>query len=318
MKIDTNAVDIAGKKIEVPLVHMSSDKAFRSLFFHSVFLFIAAFIYAKTGKVLVWAGIAYFGANTCFLLLLLLVILSVGNKKEGTKKEDLDKALKTEKKKEEQKKEQKNAPTIYKITQNLYKKKKITIIPSKVIIKKYNEYKDKFKLSKKIEKSFKEWVHKKVVQYQTTNEYKENMYRWSIKTLTKAEQEEIELFTKNGFIYYDKSNDLHRRALFKMFYNYFNAIMPREGSYYANPMDEYIFYDIGNTKINTVGLMVEDTESLMERKKAFNVYFMDQNILYDTDGDIALSFLLLLIYANCNTGKYLGLLSLRQMPFFPK
>ena len=173
-----------------------------------------------------------------------------------------------------------------------------------------------FQLGKELEKTHKQWVYNDIVRASITQQYIiQNEYM--AKRLTKIEFEEINVIANNGFMCYDKKDYIHNKALFKIMYNYFNIVMPARDSYYSNPIDEFVFSDINRIKISMFGLLVEDTEVLLERKKTFNLYFMYKSVLYDTEGDVVLAFLLLLIFAKNNTGMCLGSLSLRNLKFLP-
>ncbi|KAI5176008.1 hypothetical protein NEFER01_1972 [Nematocida sp. LUAm1] len=266
----------------------------------------------------------YFGINSCLLLVILLLRLtfyelSQKNIKEKTVKKSLDTEMPFEKKEDKpvEREKKENAPKVS-FSIPLRRRNKVQVFPTKPIIRKYGEYKKEFKLSKELEKKFRAWMLTNVISVVVKSEGSLEGRKYASKPLSKQEQEEIKLILNNGFICYDKRNDIHNQALFKIFYNYFNSIMPRAGSYYANPMDDFIFENLQTPRISAFGLLIEDTDSLLERKKVFNVYFMNKNILYDTEGDVTLSFLLLFVFANISTGQYLGSLSLRNIEFLPK
>ncbi|KAI5191515.1 hypothetical protein NEMIN01_1541 [Nematocida minor] len=313
---------ISSRKGEPSTIRITSmESKVKSLLVQMALMITALLWYAKKGGVLLAIAFGYFCANSCFILL--LILLTASSTKRKIKHEEAVKAaeektvksasppIKTE---EPEKKPGLNFQLSFR------KKNKSIAPPKKIIIKKYEEYAATFKLTKKIEKEFKTWVLKNVVTPVVADPVstQSRIMSRTQKILTQSEINDLKMMSGNGFICYDKNNELHSRALFKVLYNYFNDKIPSDTSFYANPMDEFVFDDISKIKISMFGLLVEDTESLIEGRKTFSVYFMNNNILYDTNGDVILSFLLLLIFANENEGRCLGALSLRGLPFLPK
>ncbi|OAG29958.1 hypothetical protein NEDG_01505 [Nematocida displodere] len=297
-------------KYHTAIAGLYKEEQFKSLFFQLVALIIALLLYAKTGHFLFLIGLAYCVSSAFFLLTLILITLLRPRVAKIVAIAPIPSVFTpVAPKPVTPVKTVENEKTEVNFQQSLRKKSKIVNPPSKLTIVKYKEYKEKFHLSKDLEREFKQWVHNKIiVTTASTGVY-------AAKPFTRTEMADIALIANNGFICYDKNNESQNKMLFKAMYNYFNTIVPGSSSYYSNPMDEFIFDDTSKMKISGFGLLVEDTESLLEGKKMFNVYFMDKNVLYDTEGDVLLSFLLLLIYANEYTGRYLGALSLRNMKF---
>ncbi|KAI5188478.1 hypothetical protein NECID01_0109 [Nematocida sp. AWRm77] len=283
----------------------------------------STFIYLRTGWFLFWFVSVYFIACACGLFFLVLLTISYNN------------STRRKAEKESAKQDVKIAPEVFRMPERAppepaVEKKKETInfrvmlkkknatasTPSKRVIKKYSEYKDNFGLTKDLEKEFKSWIYFNVICPASDRNCRSAREAYT-RGLTKSEIDDLRLVANNGFICYDKNNENHSKAMFKVLYNYFNTHMPTRDSYYANPMDEFVFDDIGTMKISPFGLLVEDTELLLEGRKMFNVYFMDRHFLYDTEGNVILAFLLLLIFSNENMGMYLGSLSLRMFKFLP-
>lgn len=309
---------IAENKEYVSISHKSSrDRRNKSLIWQSALLVLSVAVYAKIGNLLSLGIMVYFGVNACCILLVILVS-ALWNKKEAPAEVVvLEKKTKTEKTAEKPSEAGKEPVKRLDLNFQLsFRKKNKTIVPPKqIVIKKYAEYAPEFKLTKALEKEFKQWILDNALARALTNQPQMNMGKKTQKTLSRTEINDLRMMSGNGFMCYDKNNELHGRALFKVLYNYFNENIPGDSSYYINPMDEFVFDDISKVKISRFGLLVEDTESLIERKKTFSVYFMNKNILYDTHGDVILSFLLLLMFANENEGRSLGALSLRNLPF---
>ncbi|KAI5185776.1 hypothetical protein NEHOM01_1053 [Nematocida homosporus] len=318
-----NLLNSATSLSKPSFLYNHTEGLFKSLFLQILFLSFSILIYLKTAIILFWIALVYFGANSCFLLVMIFINLSTDSKRRAVKPPIPPKTKKPLESKfyptgEISNPTEEPSKNKFNLQLSFRKRNKKISPPIQQIIKKYSEYKSTFYLTKELEKQFKTWVHVNIViPAAKEGSNVSSTTGWVAKPLTKQEMDDLKLMANNGFICYDKENELHGRALFKTLYNYFNTIMPGGGSYYANPMDEFVFEDIHNTKFSAFGLLVEDTESLLERKKMFNVYFMNGQTFYDTEGDTILSFLLLLIHANITTGRYLGSLSLRNIDFLP-
>ncbi|EIJ88228.1 hypothetical protein NEPAR06_0365 [Nematocida parisii] len=309
---------ISTEKEDSSLSQMSGmERKIKSLWVQIVLMGVALIAYIKIGGICLFCILGYFCANSCCILLMILLMASTSKKKK--KPESLRTPPQQTVKSEAKPVEKESYKKLDINFQLSFRKKNKPIIPPKqIVIKKYEEYVEEFKLTKQLEKEFKTWVHRNVL-LPTLNEPVLPMSRTKTpKSLTRMEINDLKMMCGNGFMCYDKNNELHSKALFKVFYNYFNEKMPEDSSYYTNPMDEFIFDDISKIKISRYGLLVEDVESLIEGKKTFNVYFINKNTLYDTQGDVILSFLILLIFANRNEGRYLGAFSLRGLPFLSK
>ncbi|KAH9386106.1 uncharacterized protein NEMAJ01_1002 [Nematocida major] len=294
------------------------DRKITSLIVQAVLMGASLAVYVKKGGMISLALSAYFTINSCFLLIMILVSALFSEKSADKNIPPVPKAPELEKveKKPEEKASTKKLDFNFQLT---FRKKNKSIAPPKpILIKKYDDYASDFQLTKSLEKEFKQWALRNVLGPILSEQAPPASRDKSSKVFTRMEISDLRMMSSNGFVCYDKNNELQGRALFKMFYNYFNEKIPGNSSYYTNPMDEFVFDDISKIKISRFGLLVEDTESLIEGKKTFNVYFMDKNILYDTHGDVILSFLLLLIFANKHEGRCLGALSLRNLPFLAK
>lgn len=302
--------------------NISIESRIKSLTVQIVLMCISLGLYLNKGGVLLGLCLGYFCVNACFILLVILLLASNSKRKQKIPE---TKTVTPEEpavvKKEEA---PKPGPSVKKQELNFqlsFKKKKKSIAPPKqIVLKKYDEYRDEFQLNHQMKKDFRVWVLKNVlmpfIAEQDTQQNRAGTR--TRKTLSGSEIKNIKIMGNNGLMCYDKSNEEHGRALFKMLYNYFNDKIPGDSSFYTNPMDEFVFDDISKVKISKYGLLVEDTESLVEGKKTFSVYFIDKNVLYDTSGDVLLSFLMLLVFANMHDGECLGALYLRNIPFLPK
>ncbi|KAI5132836.1 uncharacterized protein NESG_02216 [Nematocida ausubeli] len=309
---------ISLEKTDPSISHaVGMEKKIKSLLVQVVLTGCALAAYIKIGGKCLFAVLTYLFANACFMLLVILVMASSSKKNKEAVKivAKPQEAVKPEEKpadKEPYRKSEINFQLSFR------RKNKAITPPKQIVIKKYEEYEQEFGLSKQLEKDFKTWMHKNVL-LSALNEPSQMLNNMKTpKILSRMEINDLKMMCGNGFLCYDKSNEMHGKALFKILYNHFNEKIPGDSSYYTNPMDEFIFDDISKIKISRFGLLVEDTESLIEGKKTFNVYFINKNKLYDTQGDVVLSFLLLLIFANTHEGRYLGALSLRSLPFLAK
>ncbi|KAI5179598.1 hypothetical protein NEOKW01_0061 [Nematocida sp. AWRm80] len=303
-----------------------TEQRMSSLLFQILMIVLSAMVYMKTESIIAKILFGFFGINVLSIIGMILYPLILYRKELEPLEEKVipkkDKALgkRIPLVKEKQALSESKYPVAPEsnetnFQQILRKKNKIFNPPTKLVIKNYKEYKDKFNLTKELEKKFKQWVHTNVMSSLKQPNKQEELMTRVPRPLTRTEINELQILESNGLICYDKNNQAHSRALFKVLYNYFNSIIPKGESYYTNPMDEFVFEGANRIKISTFGLLVEDTESLIEGKKMFSVYFMEKNVLYNTEGDVIFAYLLLLVFANENTGGYLGTLSLRTMKF---
>jgi len=304
------------------------EKRFKSLLVQVFLLLSALGCYFKTENVLFLFGAIYFFSNACILLVVVLVAISHGARKKpagrGEKKDakmeaggeggGSTAALKAPEKAAEIKEAKKARINFH---SSMKKRGNVSIAPSKHVVRKYEEYKGQFSITRELEKSFKEWVYANVVCAAASEEGRGLGGAWG-RPLTKGEMEDVRLIAKNGFICYDKSNETQSRAMFKVLYNYFNRAIPRRDSYYTNPMDEFVFENLERPHVGGFGLLIEDGDNLVEMKKTLNFYFTEKNVLYDAEGDAIWAFLLLLVFANVSAGGCLGTLSLRNIRCLPE
>jgi hypothetical protein len=305
----------AGKPEQSPY----KEDLFTTFIVHSALLLLSIFFYAILRYKLLWMLIGYFGANILFLgASIFFAFLSTRREHrceqkipDGGRTVSAEKApLPLETKGE---KAQKRVQIGIRRREGAKKSRKLTI-------RMYDEYAQEFGLTKTLEKDFKSWVLTHVIaavlrRARPADSSVQGQGRATLKNITNEDMDVAQLINNNGLVCYDRNNHVHSKALFKLLYNHFNTQMPNCGSYYINPMDEFVFEDINKLRISNFGLLVEETESFLESKKLFNLYFLSRNIVYDCEGDVVLAFLLLLMYANTHSGGYLGSLSLRQFKF---
>lgn len=298
--------------------NVSMESKVKSMGIQMALMSLFLVLYLNKGGFILGLIFGYFCINSCFILLLILLASSSKEKKkpvsvsqrklseEKTEKRKTQPEVKTEKK------------TEINFQLSFRKKKKSIAPPKQITIKRLEEFREEFHLTRQVENEFRNWVVNSVLgPFLSEQETGRTSFR-SRKILSMEEIKIVRMIRGNRMICYDKNNEAHSRALFKVLYNYFNEKIPGDSSFYTNPMDEFVFDDISKVKISRYGLLVEDTESLVEGRKTFNVYFMHKNVLYDTLGDVLLSFLVLLVFANKNDGECLGALYLRSMPFLSR
>lgn len=198
-------------------------------------------------------------------------------------------------------------PSTRKKTKHTTKSETFELISSK-------EGKQRHRITQQIEKDFRTWVHSNIITRAAELETATITAELEAAPLTHEERECVVLIGRNGYICYDKGNYTHNKALFKTIYNYFNSILPRSVSSKSNPMDEYMFTDLQKKGgVGVYGLLVEDARSSILSEEVFRVYFRYKNTLFDSEGDVILSFLFLIMHANIYTGEYLGALSLKAV-----
>lgn len=314
--------------------HTYREDTFTTFFIQSVLLFLSVLLHIISGSKWLRIVILYFGTNLIFLLVSILSMFLGGTREcsgarraaDAAAQQAIGQAQRALPAPPHAKSAlQKDVP----VQLGLKRRESPASSSRRLTIRTYDEYKKEFMLTKDLERDFKSWTLSHVIDPILSSEgapARSAVYagqsgaptRPIFKNMSNDDMEIAHLISTNGFICYDKNNEAHSKTLFKFLYNYFNSQIPNYGSYYINPMDEFVFEDINRVRLSNFGLLIEDTESFLESKKMFNVYFLSKNIVYDTGGDVLLAFLLLLIHSNVNSGGYLGSLSLRNFRFLYK